>query len=406
MKKLLKCGKLFDAVGETVQENMSVLVDGNTIEKVFPTGQAAPAADVETVDLTDKFVMPGLIDCHVHLYFDGLPYGWGPFIHQYPGDMFVDCMLRAQRDLLAGFTTLRDCGCGRWGNDLALKRAINAGRVAGPRLYTSGAMICTSCFEQIPVDNAVYLVDSPDQARAAARDTLGRGADQVKLIVTVGVMSDGDVLGASVMNYEEIKAACDVARDLGCISSAHAHGAQGVKDAVRAGITSVEHAMLVDEEGIDLMAEKGTWLVPTFTAGYRICENSKDMPPQKAAKAKLAYENHQQHMQRLLNAKVKIAFGCDTGTPFSKHGEQTIEFRLMVESGIPPVLALLSATRNAAQLLRWDRKLGTVESGKLADIAAFDGDPLQDITAMDRCAFVMKDGVVYKGPGAQPLTLG
>lgn len=404
MKKIISCGQLFDATGQSVRKDMSIIVEENRIQSVMPTAQAG-ALEGERIDLKDSFVMPGLIDAHVHLYFDGLVDGFAPFFDQYPGEILIDAMLRSQRDLMAGFTSLRDCGCAKIGTDISLRKAINDGRVVGPRLCISGPMMVTSALKNRYTDGAL-TISGPLQAQDAARDIIGSGYDQVKLMVTTGVLSNGANLGASVMNYEEIKAACDVARELGVITSAHAHGPRGIQDAVRAGITSIEHGILLDDEAIDMMAAAGTYLVPTLVTSYYMLQNPELLPPHVREKETNASDLHKKVLSRAYRRGVRLAFGSDCGTPGSKHGKQTPEFELMVECGVSAEDALYSATRNAAEMLRWNDRVGTIEAGKLADIVAFDRSPLEDITVMNECAFVMKDGVIYKGEHAAPLTLG
>ncbi len=404
MKKVILCGELFDSVSTTVRKDMAVVVDGSKIVEVAPAA-SVDKTGCEVIDLSGKFVMPGLIDTHVHVYFDGLVNGFAPFPNQQHGEILLDAMLRAQRDLLAGFTSLRDCGCGKFGTDISLRNYINAGKIHGPRLCISGGMIVTGAMQNTYTDGA-YTCNGPEEVRAAARDTLGKGCDQVKLMVTIGVLSNGNSLGACVMTYEECKAACDTARSYGAITSAHAHGVEGIQNAVRAGITSIEHAILLDEPTADMMAEAGTYLVPTLVSGLKTLQLADELPAHVLEKERFASELHKKAIGMAYRKGVKLAFGTDCGTPGSRHGEQADEFRLMVESGVPVEQTLLSATRNAAEMMQWGDRVGTIEAGKLADIVAFDVSPFDDIDTMKNCTFVMKDGTTYKGPNAVTLTLG
>ena len=229
--------------------------------------------------------------------------------------------------------------------------------------------------------------------------TLKYGADQIKIMATGGVMSFGDEPGAPELTYEEMKAIIDVAASKGKITSAHAHGAEGIKIAVRAGITSIEHGMLMDEECMDMMAEHGTYLIPTIIAAHNIVVNgvASGIPAWAVEKAERCLENHYENLKKCMAKGVKIGFGTDTGTPFNRHGAQAFEFELMKKAGFTTEYILQAATRINAEMMKMDKQIGTIETGKLADIVAFDASPMDDIKVMANCSFVMKDGVVYKG---------
>ncbi len=400
-KVVLKCGKLFDSVSETVKEKVNVVVDGNKIVKV--TTDPVDEKDCKVVDLSDKFVTPGLIDAHVHTMSNGEASFSGDLLTKLDGDYFVDSMLNAQGSLLGGFTTLRDEGSVGF-VDISLRNAINAGKVWGPRMVVSGSPVgSTGGHSDNPyrpgndVKGMSTIADGPDAARFGARYTFKYGADQVKLMATGGVMSVGDEPGAPDLTEEEMKAAIDIARTHGKLSSAHAHGALGIKYAIRAGVTSIEHGMLMDEECMDMMVEHGVYLIPTIIAAYRIVEHGSRLPAEAVRKAAQCLENHGTNLEMCRKKGVKIGFGTDTGTYYSPHGQQAYEFELMQKYGNFSVTeSLVAATKTNAQLLRWWNKVGSVEEGKLADIVAFDGDPYEDISSMCRCTFVMKDGKVYK----------
>lgn len=401
-KVVLKCGKFFDSVNECVKENVNVVVEGNKVVKV--TCDPVDETGAKVYDLSDKFVMPGMIDGHVHVMMNGEPSAMMDMVTKKDGDYAYDAMLNAQADLMAGFTSLRDEGAVGF-VDVSLRDAINAGKVAGPRMLVSGMPIgSTGGHSDNPyrpgnvIGGMSTVVNSPDEARFGARHTFKYGADQIKLMATGGVMSLGDEPGAPDLTFEEMKAALDIANTHGKLSSAHAHGALGIKWAVKAGITSIEHGMLMDDECIDLMAEHGTYLVPTIIAAYRIVENGDKLPREAVRKAKQCLENHGVNLEKCRAKGVKIAFGTDTGTYCSPHGKQAYEFELMQKYGNFSVTeCLVACTKTNAQMFRWFDKVGSVEEGKLADVVAFDGNPYDDITAMCRCTFVMKDGVVYKG---------
>lgn len=403
MKKVLKCGQLFCAKDESVQKDMAVVVEGNKIVEVAPAASVSTEG-CEVVDLSAKFVMPGLIDAHVHVNMNGEP-GSTYWMHTTSdGKMALISMLNAQDDLMAGFTSLRD-ESGVNFTDVALRDMINEGRVWGPRMMVSGVSLSSTGGHGdghynpgFVGGNMASIVNSPDEARAAVRYTFKYGADQVKLMATGGVMSYGDEPGAPEMSYEEMKAAIDIANERGLLSSAHAHGAEGIKNAVRAGITSIEHGMLIDEEGMELMAKHGTHLIPTIIAAHRIVEHGVQggIPQWGVDKAARCLENHYSNLEKMRKLGVKIGFGTDAATPFNFHGKQAFEFELMTRAGFTPAETLLAATKVNAAMMKWDSKVGSIEPGKLADLVAFDSSPLDDIKVMTNATFVMKDGVVYK----------
>ena len=406
VKKVIKCGKFFSAVDDKVLENIAIVIDGNKIESVGPIS-GCNCDGCEVIDLSDKFVMPGLIDAHLHTLMNGEVTCMDDMGKNTIGDMTIDSMKNAQSDLMAGFTTVRDEGSYGFA-DIAVRDAINAGKITGPRMFVSGIPIgttgghCDSHYNPyITGQHSMgQVIDSPDAGRKAARYTLKYGADQIKVMATGGVMSIGDEPGAPEFTYEEMKAILDVPNSRGKISTAHAHGAEGIKIAIRAGITSIEHGMLMDEECMDMMVEHGTYLVPTIIAAERIVAMGVEngLPAEAVGKAQRCLENHGKNLEKCRAKGVKICFGTDAGTYYNRHGEQTREFGLMTEYGKFPVAeCLIAATRTNAELMKWSDKVGTIEAGKLADVVAFDESPFDNIEIMNHCSFVMKDGVVYKG---------
>lgn len=402
MKKIIHCGKLFLGTSETdILENVSIVIEGDKIASVCPTADVC-ACDAEVIDLSGKFVMPGLIDCHMHVSSDGIMNDFSGE-NQLVGSVAYKAMKLAQQDLMAGFTTIRDEGSSDF-IDVSLRDEINAGRIVGPRMLVSGVALGTTgghCdSHKAPQHDhpANYIVDDPMSARKMARYNVKYGVDQIKLMATGGVMSIGDAPGAQDMLYDEMKAAIDIAKIHGKLSSAHAHGAEGIKAAIKAGITSIEHGMLMDDECIELMVEHGTYLVPTIIAAHQIVVTGKQMhlPAENIEKAEMCLEKHHDHLTACRAAGVKIAFGTDAGTPANYHGKQTLEFKLMVDFGFRPAEALLAATKVASELIRWQDKVGSIEAGKFADVIAMDVNPLEDITAMQNVSFVMKGGAVVK----------
>lgn len=294
--------------------------------------------------------------------------------------------------------------------DIAVRNAIASGEWWGPRVFTSGLPLTAtgghadSHFSpDVKMDSIFGIVcNSPDECRAAARYDFKYGADQIKVMSTGGVMSIGDDVGSPEFTYEELKAVCDLATSRGRITSAHAHAGDGIKNAVRAGITSIEHGTMADEEAHSMMLEMGTWLVPTLSAGYNIVKYGVEagVPAFMVEKTKIVIDSHFRTFRRAYEIGIPIAFGTDCGTPFTRHGKQASEFALMVDAGCSTKDAILSATINAAKLMRMDATTGSIEAGKAADIIAVDADPLKDITQLEKVIFVMKEGKTYPAANA------
>ncbi len=399
-KKVLKCGKLFDAENEKVLENILVFIDENKIEKV--TNFDENTDGYEIIDLSNKFATPGLIDCHVHLTADGE--AGGRSLHKTIGDNTLYAMRKAQADLMAGFTTIRSLGDAGF-VDVALRNAIDRGEVVGPRIMAAGPALSStgghadSHYHPFIKDTSAFNVgDGADEFRKLARYNIKHGANLIKFMATGGVMSLGTTVGAQQLTFEEMKAIVDTANMYGVHTATHAHGTSGIKDAVKAGVTSVEHGMILDDECIEEMAKRGTYLVPTIIAAERIITKGEEMgvADWAVAKAKQVFATHKEGFQKARKAGVKIAFGTDAATPQNFHGKQGYEFELLQGFGLTTLEALTTATKTASELLRKDKEIGSVTAGKFADIVAFDEDPRDNIKTMTNCTFVMKNGVVYK----------
>ena len=301
---------------------------------------------------------------------------------------------------------MRDLGGS--GVNVALRNAVNRGQVVGPRIFTVGKAISGTGGHMDPTNGyrlnlmgtpgpAEGVINGPDQGRQAVREQYKRGADLIKIASTGGVLSVAKDGSAPQMTEEEIKAIVETAHDLGLRVACHAHGAEGMKRAVRAGVNSIEHGTLMDDETMRLMVKNGTWYVPTITAGKSVADSAKIpnyYPPLVTPKAMAIGPKLQGTFGRAYKAKVKIAFGTDAAV--FRHGVNALEFQYMVEAGMPAYEALRSATVLAAELLDQTANLGTLEPGKFADVVAVDGDPTQDIKVMQRVRFVMKQGVVYR----------
>ncbi|QJW45797.1 amidohydrolase family protein [bacterium BFN5] len=406
MSTVIICGKLFCAANEIVQENAVILIEGNKIIAVKDGDGFVPGPDDQVIDLSDKFVLPGLIDTHVHLGFCGKT--TLVEVSEPPELVVIKGMKNAELNLLAGFTTVRDEGYPTITGSSIIRDAISGGVFAGPRVFTSGMYITQTGGHldfRYPGETLGYhafksgnVANGPEEVRAAARLMLKYGADQIKVVVTGGVLSPGNEPGEQNMSVEEIRAAVEVAQMHGKITSAHAHGTAGIKAAAIAGVSIIEHCTLVDEETIKIMVDKHIAIAPTFIVLKVISEQGAavGIPDFAVRKAAALVGSHLSNIKKAYDAGVRIVFGTDCGTPLTPHGTQAGEFELMVQAGISHTETLLSATKYAAELLGWDDRIGTISPGKFADIVAVDKNPLEDITVLKNVSFIMKDGHVYK----------
>ena len=404
---ILQCGKLVDVRAGRVLTDMTIAIDGPSIVRVQQGIQPGAAGDT-VVDLRAHTCMPGLIDMHVHLTHE---YSATSQIDRFrldPVDYAFRSVTLTERTLLAGFTTVRDVG-GEVA--IALRNAVNRGDVKGPRIYASGRSLATTGGHADPTngmreDLAEHptpeegVINSVEDGRRAVRQRYKDGADLIKITATGGVLSVASSGQNAQFTEDEIRAIVDIAKDYGFRVAAHAHGADGLKRAVRAGVASIEHGTYMDDEGMALMKQHGTYYVPTVIAGKWVEEKSQIpgfFPEVVRKKAAEIGPLIQETFARAYKAGVKIAFGTDSGV--SAHGDNGREFGYMVQAGMPPLAAIRSATLDAATLLGQHDKLGTIEPGKWSDVVAVSGDPSSDITAMTRVTFVMKNGVIYKRPG-------
>ena len=407
--QVLHCGHLFDAASGRMLGETSIVVRGERIESVQSGAMALPA-DAALVELGNATCLPGLIDSHTHLTFQTSPSGYSDQFRWNVADYAIRSTVYASRTLRAGFTTVRNLADGE-GESISLRNAINAGIVPGPRIFTAGTAIGSTGGHADGTDGYRKdlqgdpgpkdgIINGPADAWKAVRQHYKDGADAIKIMPSGGVLDESASADNPQMTLEEIKAVVAAAHDYGFTVAAHAHGAEGIRRAVEGGVDSIEHGTFMDDAEMKLMKQHGTWYVPTIIAGKYVEEKAKIpgyYPPQVAAKALQVGPIIQGTAGRAYRAGVKIAFGTDAAV--YPHGENAREFKYMVDAGMPPAYALQAATTHAAELLKKSKDLGTVEAGKYADIIAVDGDPLADITLMQKVGFVMKAGTVYRKDG-------
>jgi imidazolonepropionase-like amidohydrolase len=404
----IHCGHLFDAnTGKLVGET-TIVTDGKRIKELKPGRADVPGA--QAIDLGSSTCLPGLIDSHTHLTEQTSPTGYTDRFRWNIADYAIRSTVYAQRTLEAGFTTVRNVGDSN-GESMALRNAINAGVVPGPRMFVAGKAIGSTGGHADPTDGYRQslagdpgpkegIINSADDAWKAVRQHYKDGVDLIKIMPSGGVLDESSSADNAQLTIEEIKAVVAAAHDYGFSVAAHAHGAEAIRRAVIGGVDSIEHGTFMDDADMKLMKEHGTWYVPTIIAGKFVQEKADVpgyYPPQVAAKAKIVGPLIQATAGRAYKAGVKIAFGTDASV--YPHGQNAKEFQYMVEAGMPPAFALQAATTHAAELLRKSKDLGSVEAGKFADVIAVDGDPLQNIQLMQSVSFVMKEGVVYKQAG-------
>ncbi|MBH8567688.1 amidohydrolase family protein [Hymenobacter sp. BT584] len=406
-KTYLHCGHLLDVRSGKLLAQQTIVVERDRITAVQAGYTAATGPQDKVINLESRTVLPGLIDCHVHLESESSRNNFREQFTLNPADVAYRAQGYALTTLRAGFTTVRDCGGS--GVNTSLRNAVAQGLVPGPRIFSAGTAISATGGHMDETDglnedqltkagHPIYLANGPDQCRQAVREQFKRGADLIKIASTGGVLDlSKDGTGAQYTE-EEIRAVVETAKDLGLRVACHAHGAEGIKRAVRAGVTSIDHGSLMDDEAVRLMAKSRTWYVPTLIAGKSVADTARlrpgYFPPVIARKALDVGTKMQGTFSRATKAGVRVAFGTDAGV--YRHGQNAREFGYMTEAGMSPLEAIRTATLNAAELLGETTDLGAIEAGKLADIVALDGDPLQDISALMRPKFVMKAGVAYR----------
>lgn len=385
MSLIIKAGRLIDGRGK-IHRDVEILIEEDKIIRVAPSVEASE--ETEVLDFSDMTVMPGLIDSHLHITSDGDPDPIKRIRRGIPYTTLIGAV-QAKNTLEAGITAVRDAGAG-FNTALDLKRAIDDGLVPGPRMMVSGQGLSITGGHGDPANGwppeVEFLgrrpVDSPDEARKAAREELAYGADCIKIIATGGVMSMGTDHTVRGLTEEEMRAAIEEAKNRKKKTLAHAQGTEGIKNAIRAGINSIDHGFWIDDEAIEMMLDRDVFMVPTLAAVHHIVEagTEKGVPPHAVEKAKIGQQAHLESFARALESGVKIAMGTDAGTPFNRHGNNAFELKLMVDAGMTPMQAIVSSTSLAAEVL--DLEVGAVQEGYLADLIAVDGDPSENVTCL------------------------
>jgi imidazolonepropionase-like amidohydrolase len=404
----IRAGRLFDAALDSVRENVAIVVVGDRIQSVDTAAKLPVPAGATVIDLSRATVLPGLIDCHTHLGSRADRYNEIYHFKDTPFQSAFAATVHARKTLEAGFTTVRDVGSLPF-LAVDLRNSINEGLIVGPRVVASGPGITITGghgdlnnfspqtrVSMFPEERNFAIADGIDQIRHVVRAQVKYNVDVIKILATGGVLSKGDSPGAPQFTFEELKAAAEEAHMAGRKIAAHAHGTQGIKNAILAGIDSIEHASLIDDEGIRLAKEHGTYLVMDIYNDDYILGKAIEfgLPQENVDKEKMVGRLQRESFERAVKAGAKMAFGTDAGV--YPHGDNAKQFFYMVKYGMTPAQAIRAATSNAADLIGRAKDVGTVEAGKYADLIAVTADPLADVRALENVSFVMKGGVVYK----------
>ena len=404
-KTCIWCGTLIDGISDEPKKNMTIVVEKNKIIAI-ENGFSKAGTNDKTIDLKTKTVTPGWMDLHVHLTGETNPNHYLEEFQLNDADYAYQSVGIAERTLMAGFTTVRDAGGGIV--IISLKKAVNKGIITGPRIIAAGVPIGSTGSHADPTNGyrddlmgdpnpRIGVANGVDECIKAVRQRYKEGSDVIKIMATGGVLSVASNGSGAQFTEQEIKAIVQTAKDYNLRVMCHAHGAEGIKRAIRGGVTSIEHGTLMDDECIQLFKEYGTWYIPTLTAGRSVADSAKKpgyYPAVVAEKAMQIGPRLKETFSRAYKAGVKIAFGTDAGV--YKHGLNWLEFTYMIEGGMKPMDAIKAATINAAEVLGMKDQLGSIEAGKMADVIAVDGDPLKDPQVFGKVVFVMKEGVVYK----------
>lgn len=404
-KTYIQCGQLVDVVNLKVQKEKTVIIEGNKILDIVDGFVTGTKAD-QLVDLRKQTVMPGLMDMHIHVESETSPTRYLDGFTQNDVDVAYGALKFAERNLMAGFTSVRDLGGS--GVNIALRKAIQKGYVVGPRIYTAGKSIASTGGHADPTNGVRAnlmgdpgpkegVINGKEDAYKAVRQRYKEGSDVIKITASGGVLSMAANGENPQFTEDEVRSIVAAAKDYGFKVAAHCHGVEAMRRAIIGGVNSIEHGTLMDESIFPLMKQYGTYLVPTIIAGRSAADSAKKpgyYPPMVTKKAIEIGPKIQNTFSKAYKAGVKIAFGTDAGV--YAHGNNWMELKYMQEGGMPLIEAIQSATMNAADLMGTQNILGSIEKGKLADIIAVEGDPFADINQMGNVQFVMKDGVIYK----------
>ena len=405
---VIKAGRLFDGTGDAFRADQAIVIEGERIKSVAAMSETSIPDGATVIDLAGVWVLPGLIDCHTHIGSRADRYDEIYKFKDTPFHSAFAAVKNAETTVKAGFTTIRNLGSGPF-MAVDLRDSINEGFLVGPRIVASGPGVSmtgghgdmNNYAPQVrvsiyPDERDYRIADGADQVRHVVRAQLKHGVDVIKIHATGGVMSRGDQPGAAQFTVEELRAAVEEAHAAGRKVAAHAHGAQGIKNAVIAGVDSIEHGSLIDDEGIQMMVAKGTWLVADIYNDDYILGKAREfkISEESIAKEKALGQIQRDNFAKAVKAGVKVAFGTDAG--IYPHGDNAKQFVYMVKYGLTPARAIRSATSDAAELLGRESEVGRIAPGHYADIIALAADPLQDVRALESVGFVMKGGQVVK----------
>lgn len=400
----VKIGRLIAPESAGVLTQQLLVIEGDRVKAIGPAAalQSSVPATATLIDLSDFTVLPGLIDCHTHVVSQPEDY-YADRFRKSPIDLAVSAHVYARRTVEAGFTTIRNLGAAEY-IDLALRRAIDSGKVVGPRMLcaaitlssTGGHGDLNGFSPYLKFDKISGIADGVEGVRKRVRENIKYGADWIKIAASAGVLSEEESVGAPQYSFEEMKAVVEEAKMWGRKVAAHAHGTEAIKIAIRAGVASIEHGSFLDDEAIAMMKERGTWLVADiYNDDYILAEFGRmGYPPKIIEKERMVGRLQRENFQKAVRAGVKVAYGTDAGV--YPHGWNGKQFRHMVQWGLTPMQAIQSATTDAADLIGWKDKVGRLAPGYFADFVAVKGDPLADVTLLENVALVVKGGAVVK----------